>query len=84
MDKKKMSEGLSKYREGVKNGSIVPVRNDRPSMIQAIKAKCKDCMSDYVDGRLDCEIPDCSLYYWMPYGQLRKSRNKKSKVSVMV
>lgn len=47
----------------------------RPSMAKAIKNKCKNCMSNFVDGRLDCESADCSLYYWMPYGQLKKDRN---------
>lgn len=73
---KKAMEGLKKYKEMVKSGKIIP-RKPPLSPISSIKSKCKDCMSDYVDGRLDCEIPDCSLYYWMPYGQLVKSRRKK-------
>ena len=34
---------------------------------QAIKAKCCDCMGYYIDGRMDCEVPDCPLYPFMPY-----------------
>ena len=34
---------------------------------QALLAKCYECMSGYVDGRVDCEIPDCPLYQYMPY-----------------
>lgn len=75
----KMCEGLKKYREKLKSGEIVREKVIRPSMIRAIKDKCKDCMCDYVDGRLDCEIPGCSLYYWMPYGQLVKSRRRINK-----
>ena len=33
----------------------------------AIKAKCADCMANYVDGRLDCEVTECPLYPYMPY-----------------
>jgi hypothetical protein len=72
-------EGRKKYLEKVKSGEIVKPK--RPSMIKAIKAKCKNCMCDYVDGRLDCEIETCSLYYWMPYGKLRKKRNELFEVS---
>jgi hypothetical protein len=48
----------------------------RPSAIKAIKAKCRNCMADYVDGRHDCEIPGCSLYWWMPYGALSRARKR--------
>ncbi len=33
----------------------------------AIKAKCAECMANYVDGRLDCEMPKCPLYPFMSY-----------------
>ena len=39
------------------------------TFLQAIKAKCYDCMSCYVDGRVDCEIPLCPLYPFMPYSR---------------
>lgn len=42
----------------------------RPSMAKAVKAKCRECCGGYVDGRIDCEIHWCSLYYWMPYRKL--------------
>lgn len=73
----KAKNGLRKYLEKVKSGEIVKVKIIRPSMVKAIKEKCKDCMSGFVDGRLDCEIPVCSLYYWQPYGQLKKNRSKR-------
>lgn len=28
------------------------------ALSKMIRAKCKECMTDYVDGRLDCEIED--------------------------
>ncbi len=68
-----MNLGLKTYHEKIKAGLIErSFRQKRPSMKKAILAKCKDCMCDYIDGRLDCEIEDCSLYFWMPYGKLRK------------
>jgi hypothetical protein len=43
---------------------------NRPPTVKAIKAKCKECTNGYVDGRHDCGIPTCSLYYFMPYRTL--------------
>lgn len=34
---------------------------------QAILAKCCVCMSYHADGRVDCGMPHCPLYPWMPY-----------------
>jgi hypothetical protein len=31
------------------------------------RAKCYECCNNFVDGRVDCCMFDCSLYYWMPY-----------------
>lgn len=75
----KMIAGREKYLERIKNGEIV--RRKSPSLKKSILAKCKDCMCDYEDGRLDCEIESCSLYYWMPYGKLRKKRNEMSEIT---
>lgn len=61
-------EALRRYHEKVKSGEIVPKpKKKNPPPVKAIKEKCKDCMSDYADGRVDCGIPDCSLYHWTPY-----------------
>ena len=70
--------GREKYLERVRNGMVVKVK--RPSLKKAILAKCKDCSCDYVDGRLDCEMKSCVLYYWMPYGKLRKKRDELSEI----
>jgi hypothetical protein len=40
----------------------------------AIKAKCSECMVNYIDGRYDCEITACPLHPFMPY------RGKKAKI----
>ncbi|MEW6586256.1 MAG: hypothetical protein AB1442_11685 [Nitrospirota bacterium] len=34
---------------------------------QAIRARCYDCMGDYADGKVDCLMPMCPLYGYMPY-----------------
>lgn len=38
--------------------------------LRAMKAKCADCMGNYADGRVDCEIQGCPLYSWMPYRKI--------------
>ena len=44
---------------------------------QAILANCFQCMGFYMDGKNDCEIPDCPLYSYMPY---RKGVEKVKRV----
>jgi hypothetical protein len=34
---------------------------------QAMLGKCFDCMGGYRDGKVDCRVPACPLYPWMPY-----------------
>jgi hypothetical protein len=53
---------------------------------KAILSKCYECMNAYADGKVDCNIPDCSLYPFMPYRKgeklvLRKmSEEQKEKI----
>jgi hypothetical protein len=42
----------------------------KPSRMKAMRAKCRDCMNNHCDGRLDCRIVKCPLYPWMPYRKL--------------
>ena len=42
---------------------------ERLTQRQAILAKCADCLCCHVDGRLDCKMPHCPLYPFMPYGE---------------
>ena len=51
-------------------------KEDKKVDIKYILDRCAFCMDYYVDGMIDCEIPKCPLYYWMPYGALRKDRRK--------
>jgi len=40
---------------------------------QAILAKCYDCMCGYEDGKVDCQIPECPLYSFMPYNGIERN-----------
>lgn len=51
---------------------------ERLAPVQAIKAKCCDCMGFFYDGKLDCEIPDCPLYPYMPYRQKSTTTGRKA------
>lgn len=84
-----VNKGLEEYRKKLKAGLIKKTRDkNRPSAIKAIREKCLDCICSGTEGRIDCEIEDCSLYFWMPYGQLKKERklqkanqkNEKNKI----
>lgn len=44
------------------------LEGDRITKRQAILAKCYDCMAFYASGRSDCNLSDCPLYPFMPYG----------------
>lgn len=37
------------------------------SRVEAMKAKCYECMNGYIDGKVDCGISDCPLHPWMPF-----------------
>ena len=54
------------------------LRGERLTQRQAILAKCCDCMSYHVDGRLDCRMPHCSLYPFRPYKEAPTSSSKKA------
>jgi hypothetical protein len=46
----------------------------------AIVAKCYECMVYYADGKVDCNIPTCPLYQYMPYkGKTLKRRERDGK-----
>jgi hypothetical protein len=67
--------GILEKRKELRKQQIPPSRN------KAIAAMCRGCMAEYIDGRMDCEIPTCPLYYWMPYRENLASLdwNKKQK-----
>lgn len=39
---------------------------------QAVKAKCADCMADYADGRVSCELATCPLFPFHVYNPSRR------------
>lgn len=39
----------------------------------AIELFCWDCMGHYIDGKVDCENVNCSMYEFMPYRKLEPS-----------
>ncbi len=38
---------------------------------QAVYAYCYSCMGYYADGKVDCNMPHCSLHPFMPYNTNR-------------
>ena len=45
-----------------------------PTPKQACLIMCGECCGWFVDGRHDCEVEECGLYYYMPYGRYRRVR----------
>lgn len=60
---------------------IYITKNALLSPLQAIIAQCAHCNAWYIDGKQDCENPDCPLYPYMPYGQYRKVRIQSKEVA---
>jgi hypothetical protein len=52
--------------------------SERLTPTQAIYAKCYDCVGYYIDGKVDCKMPSCPLYGFMPY---REDKPAKRKIS---
>jgi hypothetical protein len=46
------------------------------SRVEAMLAKCSECMCWHFDGLLDCENPQCSMYPWMPYRRQVEESNE--------
>ena len=42
-------------------------RGEKLTPLQALLAKCYDCMGYYLDGKLDCRETSCPNYSRMPY-----------------
>jgi hypothetical protein len=82
-------ENINKYGKKAKgrNELIDYLKGKRLSMRKALLSKCYECMNAYADGKVDCNIPNCPLYPYMPYRKgdklvLRKmSAEQKEKTS---
>ena len=54
-------------KSGGRTKLLKHLNGERLAAREAIIAKCCDCMCYHVDGRVDCRMPLCSLYPFMPY-----------------
>ena len=59
---------FSKKAQGRKE-IIKHLEGERLYRSEAIKAKCFDCMGNYFDGIVSCEIPACPLFPYNPYSR---------------
>ncbi len=50
-----------------KSELLAHMQGETTSRAEAMKAKCFECCNGYIDGKVDCGIPDCPLYPWMPF-----------------
>jgi hypothetical protein len=66
----KTAKGKNEYLSYLEHSTKLPPK-------QAILAQCYQCLGCYADGKVDCEIPDCPLYPYMPY---RKGVEKVKRV----
>jgi len=55
---------------------IKHLEGGRLTVRQAMLAKCYDCMGFYGDGKVDCQIPACPVYMYMPYRDNPDPRRK--------
>jgi len=60
-----------------KNELLKHLSGQRLTLKQAVLAKCYDCAGFYSDGKVDCKMPHCSLYPFMPYNLDRVKRTVK-------
>jgi hypothetical protein len=51
---------------------------ERLTLKQAVNAYCYDCAGFYSDGKVDCNMPHCSLHPFMSYNQNRVKRTVKN------
>lgn len=54
-------------------------RGPRPGFREALRNKCFECCGDMVDGRVDCQIVTCALYYWQPYRKMQPDLKWRTK-----
>ena len=51
--------GKKEYLKHISGGKI--------TRTQAMKAKCYECMGYFVDGKMDCKIESCPMFFYRPY-----------------
>lgn len=62
----RLALGLSE-EEYIAQHIIMPNGKIKLGFPALFRAKCYRCCNDFYDGRVDCNITDCPIYYWMPY-----------------
>jgi len=60
---------------------IKHLNDERITVRQAVLAKCYDCMGYYSDGKIDCKLPECPNYMYMPYRENPDPRRKNKRLS---
>jgi hypothetical protein len=53
-------------------GWLKAQKGEKLSWKQSALGKCYDCMCGYIDGKIDCQVEKCPLYWFMPYRQNQK------------
>jgi hypothetical protein len=66
----KGSAALDRHRQG-----------ERLTPMNAIYAKCAECMADYIDGRVDCGVTGCPLHPFQPYRVQNLAQNPQVAVT---
>ena len=59
---------------------IKHLEGQRLTLKKAVYAHCYDCMAFYADGKVDCQMPKCSLHPFMAYNQKRIKRTVKKTI----
>lgn len=68
---------------GIGSSLLIAYRQGKDlTTLQAIKAKCADCVGNYADGRVSCEMPECPLFPFHPYNPNRKRRLNPSRIGL--
>jgi len=72
-------ETIKKYGKSAQGRKelLKHLRGGKLSYKQAILAECYYCTCYYADGKNDCEMPECSLYPFMPYNPNKITRKLK-------
>lgn len=73
---------MTRYEEIEKYGLAAKGRKEllahldgkKLSSLQSIYAKCYDCTGYYADGKVDCVMPKCPHYSFMPYNPNRTKK----------
>ena len=67
-ESRELANGLKTAPASAGKTMLIAHMEGKPITLKsAVTAKCCECNGYYNDGRIDCKMPDCPLYPWMPY-----------------